>query len=93
MSHDHSLEGHTHEITSEQTLLEEVEHYIHMLKIGNHIKRKALLKLLPNIGDSVDVELDETRENEMLTNVEGTVNLTKVTIVRIEGDALDLVRS
>ena len=86
MSHDH-----THEISAEQLLLESLQQHVDMLRLSDRIQRKALLQLLPNVGDSVDVELDTTREDEMLANDEGTAYLAKVTIVRTEGDTFDLM--
>lgn len=89
MTHDHH--DHTHEISAEGMLLEGLRQHIEMLQVSDRISRKALLKLLPNVGDSVQVEFDSTKFDEALANDEGTGFLTKVTIVRIEGDTLDLL--
>lgn len=86
MSHDH-----THEISVESMLLQAAQQHIEMLTLGDRINRKALLKLLPNVGDRVDIDLDATRPDEVLMNDEGTATLAKVTIIRIEGDTLDLL--
>lgn len=88
MSHDHD---HSHEISVESLLLQSAQQHIEMLTLSDRISRKALLKLLPNVGDNVDIELDSSRKDEMLMNDEGTAHVTKITIVRIEGDTLDLL--
>ena len=91
MSHDHSHEGHTHEIPVVEIMLAGMQQHIEMLTLSDRISRKALLQLLPNIGDQVVLQLDQSRPDEQILNDEGTAHLTQVTIVRIEGDTLDLV--
>lgn len=87
MSHDH----HTHEISAEQMLLQGAQQHIEMLQLSDKISRKALLKLLPNVGDKVVVTLDPSKKDEVLMNDEGTAPVLSITIVRIEGDTLDLL--
>ncbi len=89
--HDHSHEGHTHDVTVMEMMVQGMQQHIEMLTISDRISRKALLQLLPNVGDKVVVTLDSTRRDEQILNDAGTDNLTEVTIVRIEGDTLDLL--
>lgn len=86
MSHDH-----THEISVEHMMLNAAKAEISMLHLREVISKKALLKLLWNVGDSVTVELDPTNPSEVLVDDENDDNpLTSVTITRLEGDVLDL---
>ncbi len=89
--HDHSHEGHTHNVTVMEMMVQGMQQHIEMLSISDRISRKALLILLPNVGDKVTVQLDQTKRDEQIMNDEGTTYLTEVTIVRIEGDTLDLL--
>ena len=88
MSHDHD---HTHEITVADIMIKGMQQHIEMLRLSDKISRKALLKLLPNVGDSVVVTLDPSNADEVLMNDEGTTAITQVTVARIEGDMLDLL--
>jgi hypothetical protein len=82
---------HMHEIPVVEIMMQGMRQHIDMLTLNDRICRKALLKLLPNVGDKVDVDLNPGFSDEALMNDDSTEYLTKVTIVRIEDDTLDLL--